>query len=75
VSPLRASAQIINISDQKVWDAQTDIPASAFGSGRTAPLEIALPFDKLTRGAYLLSVSIERADGAKTRSDLVFRIR
>lgn len=75
VGPLQATAQIINISDQKVWETQAEVPVSAFGPGRTAPLEIALPFDTLARGAYLLSVSIERADGAKTRSDLVFRIR
>ena len=39
------------------------------------PLQVPIPLEKLARGSYLLSISAERADGVKTRSDLVFRIR
>ena len=52
-----------------------EIDASAFGTARHAPFQVAVPTEKLARGSYLLSISAERADGAKTRSDLVFRIR
>jgi VWFA-related protein len=72
---LKTSVQLINVSDQKVWEQAGEMDASVFGTGRSAPFQIAVPTEKLTRGSYLLSISAERADGAKTRSDLVFRIR
>ena len=72
---VKATAQLINVSDQKVWEGGSEIAASAFGPSRSAPFQIAVPLESLTRGAYLLSISMERADGAKARADLVFRIR
>ena len=72
---VKTSAQLINVSDQKVWDNAGELAAAAFAGSRTAPLQITVPLDSLARGSYLLSISAERADGAKARADLVFRIR
>jgi VWFA-related protein len=77
-SPLgtvKTVAQLINISDEKVWDQTMDVPATAFGDGRSAPVQFTVPLEKLASGSYLLSVSAELTGGTKTRADLVFRIR
>jgi hypothetical protein len=72
---VKTVAQLINISDEKVWEQAIEVAAAAFAGGRTAPIQFVVPLEKLTSGSYLLSISAERADGAKTRADMVFRIR
>ena len=72
---VKVLSQVINISDQKVWEAPATIPASAFDGSRAAPFELALPLSQLARGQYLLSIQAELPDGTRTRSDAVFRVR
>lgn len=72
---VKVLSQVINISDEKVWESPSTIPASAFESARMAPFELALPLSQLSRGQYLLSVQVELPDGTRTRSDAVFRVR
>jgi hypothetical protein len=72
---LKTSAQLISVSDEKVWEQAGEIRVEALDKSGSAPLQVAVPLDKLSRGSYLLSISAERADGAKSRADLVFRIR
>jgi VWFA-related protein len=74
-APITTTAQLINVSDERVWESKGEIPASAFDAARTAPLQIALPLEGRARGSYLFSVALVRPDGAKARIDLVFRIR
>lgn len=73
--PVKTLAQLISISDVKIWEQAGELPASAFGDSRSASIQLDVPMEKLTRGSYLLSISAERPDGAKSRADLVFRIR
>jgi len=73
-SQVKTLAQLINVSDQKVWEQAGEVSSSAF-SGGSAPIQLNVPLEKLARGSYLLSISAEKPDGTKTRSDLVFRIR
>ncbi len=75
VVPLKTMAQLISVSDQRVWEQAGQLDAAAFSAGRAAPFQVSVPLEKLERGSYLLSMSVERPDGVKTRSDLVFRIR
>ena len=74
---VKTQAQLINISDQKVWEQAAELPIAFVGgrAGRSVPVQFALPLEKLASGSYLLSISAERADGVKARSDMVFRIR
>ncbi len=72
---LKTSAQLISVSDEKVWEQAGEIRVEALDKSGSAPLQFDVPLDKLSRGSYLLSISAERADGAKSRADLVFRIR
>ena len=74
VVPVKMSVQVLNISDEKVFESSSTIEPAAFAGTRSAPFELPLPLDKLTRGQYLLSIAAER-DGTKTRSDVVFRVR
>jgi len=72
---VKTMAQLINISDEKVWEQAIEVGPTAFATGRSAPIQFAVPLEKLTSGSYLLSISAERSDGSKTRADMVFRIR
>ena len=72
---LKTSAQLISVSDEKVWEQAGEIRVEALDKSGSAPLQFDVPLDKLSRGSYLLSISAERADGAKSRADMVFRIR
>jgi hypothetical protein len=69
------SVQVLNTADAKVFESSSTIEPAAFDAARSAPFEVPLPLDKLERGQYLLSIAAERADGAKTRSDVIFRVR
>ena len=72
---VKMAVQVVNISDEKVFESSSTIEAAAFAATRSAPFEVPLPLNKLERGQYLLSIAAERADGAKTRSDVIFRVR
>ena len=75
VGAVKMSVQVLNTADAKVFESSSTIEPAAFGETRSAPFELPLPLDKLERGQYLLSIAAERADGAKTRSDVIFRVR
>ena len=75
VAAVKMSVQVLNTGDAKVFESASTIEPAAFGEARSAPFEVPLPLDKLERGQYLLSIAAERADGAKTRSDVIFRVR
>jgi len=75
VGAVKMTVQVLNTADAKVFESASTIEAAAFGDARSAPFEVPLPLDKLERGQYLLSIAAERADGAKTRSDVIFRVR
>ena len=75
VGAVKMSVQVLNTADAKVFESASAIEPAAFGEARSAPFEVPLPLDKLERGQYLLSIAAERADGAKTRSDVIFRVR
>jgi hypothetical protein len=72
---VKMSVQVLNTADVSVFESSSTIEPTAFGTIRSAPFEVPLPLDKLERGQYLLSIAAERADGAKTRSDVIFRVR
>ena len=72
---VKMSVQVLNVSDQKMFESSSTLEAAAFSATRSAPFELPLPLDKLERGQYLLSIAAERADGTKTRSDVIFRVR
>jgi hypothetical protein len=72
---VKMSVQVLNTADVKVFESASTIEPAAFDAAKSAPFEVPLPLDKLERGQYLLSISAERADGAKTRSDVIFRVR
>lgn len=75
VGAVKMSVQVLNTADARVFESSSTIEPAAFGVARNAPFEVPLPLDKLERGQYLLSIAAERADGAKTRSDVIFRVR
>ena len=75
VGAVKMAVQVLNTADAKVFESSSTIEPTAFGASRNAPFETPLPLDKLERGQYLLSIAAERADGAKTRSDVIFRVR
>jgi VWFA-related protein len=75
VGPVKMAVQVLNTADASVFGSSSTIEPAAFGDSRSAPFEVQLPLDKLQRGQYLLSIAAERADGAKTRSDVIFRVR
>jgi hypothetical protein len=73
--PVTMGVQVLDTSDQRVFESSSQIAASAFDGSRSAPFSFVPPFEKLTRGQYLLSISASLPDGTKTRTDVVFRIR
>jgi hypothetical protein len=72
---VKMSVQVLNVSDEKVFESASTLDAAAFTATRSAPFEFPLALEKLERGQYLLSVAAERTDGTKTRSDVIFRVR
>ena len=72
---VKMSVQVLNTTDATVFESSSTIEPAAFNAARSAPFEVPLPLDKLGRGQYLFSITAERADGAKTRSDVIFRVR
>jgi VWFA-related protein len=67
--------EIYDAHDTNRFSTTTTLEASAFGGGRSAAYQIPLPFDRLTAGPYLLSVTASLPGGRKVREDLLFRIR
>ena len=75
LAPVTVTTQVFDVGDGKVFETSSTTPAEAFQSGRSAPVEIPLPLEKLSRGPHLLNITASIAAGATTRSDVVFRVR
>lgn len=75
VVPAAMKVLVLDVHDQPVIDTTSTIAADAFGAGRAAPFQIALPLERMTHGPHVLSLTATLAGGASVRRDLVFRVR
>jgi VWFA-related protein len=74
--PISASVttEIFDAGNAVQFTATTPLAPEAFAAGG-AVVQVALPFDRLIAGPYVLSVKAALAGGRQARRDLVFRIR
>ena len=75
VRPVTLKIMILDAKSQVVLDTTETIAPAAFGDGRAAPFQLALPLARMKHGPHVLSVHATLVSGENVRRDVVFRVR
>jgi VWFA-related protein len=75
LAPVTVTTQIFDATDTAKFEISSPIAAEAFEPSRSAPIEIPVPLDRLSRGPHLLNIKVDGPNGASTRRDVILRVR
>jgi hypothetical protein len=73
--PVTVTVVVLDSRDRRVIETTETIVADAFADASGVARQVSLPLERMVTGPYLLMISAQRSDGAKTRRDVIFRVR